>query len=313
MFDSHPEIAIPSESHFIVPMARRRRRYERRGGFATEQFLRDLTEQPAFRIWGWGAWGLSESDLWTALTMAPPVDFADAIRKVFGAYARSQGKIRYGEKTPINVLHIALLAHLFPEGRFIHLIRDGRSVALSYLNVDFGPNSVWEAALDWRRFVSSGRSAGRRLAPRRYREVRYEDLVERPEATLRGLCDFVQLNFDGAMLRYFERAHGIVGSRLSDRRIQRPPTAGLRDWRKEMPVGDLELIEALAGGLLTDLNYERGVPVIPLRTRMLAVGRRLQLLFMRLVRRVTKVRREAGGKRVGPSPLGADAGEDWPS
>ena len=49
---------------------------------------------------------------------------------------------------------------------------------------------------------------------------------------------------------------------LSANQAWLPPTAGLRDWQSQMPRHDVELFEALAGGLLSELGYERGVETI---------------------------------------------------
>lgn len=145
IFTSHPALAVPYESHFIVPMCdiTVRPRYETPQGFATDNFISDLLAQPAIR-----RWQLPEEELRAAL-FEHPCDCADAIRRVFALYAYRQGKPRYGDKTAVYVLSIAVLAHVFPEARFVHIIRDGRDVALSWLDTgwDFGPETVEEAAL----------------------------------------------------------------------------------------------------------------------------------------------------------------------
>ena len=208
----------------------------------------------------------------------------------------ARGKARYAEKTPINVLHIELLADVFPEARFIHLIRDGRDVALSYLDTDFGASSLPEAAVQWRRFVRKGRRSGARVGAHRYQEVRYEDLVADPDTVLRSLCEFIDLPFDPSMLRYHERA-GVILRNTSHRahhgRIALPPTSGLRDWRRDMDPRDTALFEALAGDLLEELGYERATQVLGLDVRLAAFGARLDLIWQRARRRIRRsVRRD---------------------
>src|SRR5205823_5272444 len=111
---------------------------------------------------------------------------------------------------------------LFPSTRFVHLVRDGRDVALSALDwVGHGPSvryALWEdepvavCALWWGRRVSAGRAAGPTLGPGRYREVQYEALVQRPEGAIRDLARFLALPFDPHMLRFHEgRARAIPG------------------------------------------------------------------------------------------------------
>lgn len=256
IFDSHAAMAIPHESYFITKLAGRRRRYERNGGFDTDRFTRDLVGHSWFH-----RWGLNPEDVRGAFRRERPADFPGAVRSVFSLYAAVHDKPRYGDKTPMYVLHIPLLAGLFPEARFVHIVRDGRDVAMSLLEQEWGSNSVVEAALFWRRRVVKGRRDGSALGPGRYTEVRYEDLVEQPETVVAQLCDFMCLKFEPEMFQYFERAGEIVeGAAFPHRhaRINLPPTKGLRDWRRQMTAADIATFSALAGDTLDDFGYERG-------------------------------------------------------
>lgn len=252
MFDSHPRMAIPGESYFIIEMSPSR--YEGPHGFATDRFLTDLLPRDRFI-----RWNLPGELVGSALSASPPSDFADAIRAVYACYTSYHGKDRYGDKTPGYVRHIPILKDLVPEARFIHIIRDGRDVAASHVEMEWGCRLIGEATYKWKKDVTRGRDAGKALGPDRYREVRYEYLVADPEAVIRPLCEFADLDFDSRMLRYFERAEEIVAPTHYPHRhdgIFRPPTPGLRDWRCSMAKVHVALVEAVAGDLLEDLGYE---------------------------------------------------------
>lgn len=285
ILDAHPDLAIPGESHFAVSFAQRRDKFESNGTFDVDAFVRDL-----LRHWGFRRWELPEDQVRAAFAETPPADVTAAIRLAFAVYATSRGKPRYGDKTPGFVLHVQLLADLFPESRFVHLIRDGRDVALSYLDTDFGVTTLTDAAIYWDRFVRKGRDAGRALAPGRYLEVRYEDLVADVEGTTRRVCEHIELPFDASMLRYFERATELDGLSHAEhhRNILLPPTSGLRDWRNQMAQADVALFEALAGDLLTDLGYERATERPGFRASATAVGARAGLVLRRAARRGRK-------------------------
>lgn len=292
IFDSHPELAIPHESHFVVTMGMNRKSYEAAASFDAARFTADLEGT------GFSRWGLEAGEVVAELEGSGVRSYEQAVRSVYSLYARGRGKSRYADKTPIYVLHIDYLAGLFEEARFVHVIRDGRNVALSYLDVGFGPSSLHEAAIYWRRFVTAGRSAGQRLGARRYTEVRYEDLVANPEAQVRRLCDFLHLDFAPAMLNYFERADAIVGALPHHKNLYRPPSASLRDWRVEMPPGDTALFESLAGGLLEDLGYEPGTRPSP-AVRARAAWARVEVNAQRALRRAGSLRaRTADPKKV---------------
>ena len=266
MFDCHPAVAMAHEARFPATMAARRGRYESPGGFDAATFVGDLRGEPGF-----GRMDLDPAAVAEALAAAPVAGYPDAIRRVFSLYADERGKTRYGDKMPGYVLHVASLAGLFPEARFVHIIRDGRDVALSLVELWFSERGVGQAAMFWKRRVSAGRAAGRRLAPGRYREVRYEDLVGRPEDTLPELCEFAGVDFDEQMLKFFQRGDEVVartGNPELHQRLLLPPTSGLRNWRSQMEQGDRAVFEALAGDLLGELGYERSVPALPLGARV---------------------------------------------
>jgi hypothetical protein len=193
----------------------------------------------------------------------PPASFPDAVRRAYGQWAAHAGKPRYADKTPMHVSHLPRLARMFPEARFVHLVRDGRDVALSYCTVEWGPATVTEAALLWRRRVAAGRRAGRRLGPGRYREVRYEDLVAEPERVVRELCAFLDLAWDDTLLRYPARAGEVIAATrfpAAHDRLRLPPTPGLRDWRRDMDPVDIAAFEAVAGRELVAFGYAPAGP-----------------------------------------------------
>jgi hypothetical protein len=253
MLDRHPRLAIPTESYFLPQLWDRHRDRPDR-----EAFLADLERLPKVR-----EWGVTRTDVERRLPDRP--SFADAVQAVYRSYAEARGKTRFGDKTPSYMQRLDVLEHAFPDARYLHLIRDGRDAALSFLAMSrrprfnlARPRSVGAFAFQWRREVEGARRFGRSQAAGRYREVRYEDLVSEPEKILRESCEFLGLDFDPAMLEY----HREAGSEtLRDHpRLAEAPTPGVRSWRDDMEPGQTELFEALAGDVLTEFGYDRAHP-----------------------------------------------------
>lgn len=293
ILDSHPDLAVPGESYFVVWLGRDRRRYQRPRGFDGQRFVSELVSDAWFR-----RWGLPEAEVRSALDAAHPASFAEAVRATYALYARHQGKARYGDKTPTYVLHLGLIAELLPEAVFVHVVRDGRDVALSLLEADWGPRTLEDAALHWKLHVEQGRRQGRALGPGRYREIRYEDLLDDPARGAAVLADFAGLGFDDAMLAYGERAASVLAG-LPDphehQNLRLPPTKGLRAWRSEMTAGDVASFEALAGDLLDQLGYPREWPELSVGQQAEALRHRLRWRARRAGRRTrTLVARLAG-------------------
>lgn len=314
IFDSHPDLAVAHEIRFVSHLGRRRRRYERAGGFATDRFLSDVLSYPSV-----SHLQLSADELHRALASgSPPSSYADAVRRIFSAFAARTGKTRYGDKTPSYVLAVPLIAELFPEARFVHVIRDGRDAVLAHLDRGTGLDNLTGNAFHWRSMVRHARRAGFALGPTRYVELRYEALLEDPEAAIRPACKLLDLPFDEKMLHYYERADEIVGPMHEPERFAHlylPPTKGLRDWRNQMPPEHVAVFEAIAGDLLEELGYERARPSP--RAGRARVARawldwqhqRVVYVTRELQRMARKRRRRLRHRRAGARPLAGHRSE----
>jgi hypothetical protein len=254
ILDRSPGIAIPDESFFVPLLARRHgRRVD------PERFLDDLGRIPTL-----ASWGVAPADVEPRLYLG--IGTGEAIAAVFEAYAEKAGKPRWGDKTPMYMRHLELLDHLFPEAQYVHLIRDGRDAALSFLEMPAGtytrtwahPATPAEFACLWRTEVEAARALGRRVGPGRYREVRYEELVAGPPSVVESICAFARLPYEPAMTDY--RGAVDVSAKPHQQRLLQPPTTGVRDWRTDLSAEDARAFEAIAGELLADLGYELSDP-----------------------------------------------------
>jgi hypothetical protein len=186
----------------------------------------------------------------------------DAIAAIFESYAAKEGKPRWGDKTPMYMRHLPLLERLFPDAQYVHLIRDGRDAALSFLRMPEGtytrtwahPESAREFGCLWRTEVAAARALGGRVGATRYLEVRYEELVADTSGVVASVCEFAELPFEAGMLEYAGEVD--VSAKPHQQRLLQPPTAGVRDWRSEMGAADARAFEAVAGHLLAELDYQ---------------------------------------------------------
>jgi len=290
MLDRHTELAVPDESYFIPQLAGRHH-----GRIDLDAFADDLRRLPTLRDWGVRARDVRGR-------LAPGATLADGIRAVYELYAEARGKRRWGDKTPMYMQHLRLLERLFPDALYVHLVRDGRDAALSFLAVPRGivtetwghPRTVGGFACQWRSEVLAARALGQRVGPTRYLEVRYETLVDDPEGELRRICDFAGLPYEPGMLEYAGAVDLSAKPHLQS--LSRPPTRGLRDWRETMAPGGVAAFERIADDLLGAYGYE-------LRTRTKPRGpglpARLALAFYALRTGAWR----AAGAAVRRSPL----------
>jgi hypothetical protein len=267
MLDRHSELAIPSESYFIPQL------WDRHGARPDrEAILADLGRLGRVR-----EWGVSPADLQRLLPKEP--SFADVMGAVYRAYAQSRGKERFGDKTPAYMQHLDLLERVFPGAQYVHIVRDGRDAALSFVAMRRRPRFNWarprrlgDFACQWEHEVRAARRFGSTVVTGRYLELRYENLVAEPELHLHGVCRFLGLPYEPEMLEYHQR---LDATTLQDHpRLAQPPTTGLRDWREQMAPDAVELFEAIAGSLLAELGYSRAFPAPSLRARTRAAVER---------------------------------------
>ena len=248
ILNSHPDVAVPPESRFVVEL------WPGHAEVDADELLSSLQRHPRFERWE------LPIEAVRAELGAGTTSYAAVMEAAYAAFAHARGKRRWGDKTPRYVESIGLLAELFPQARFVHQVRDGRNVALSYADVPFGPKTVASAARLWAGRVAAGMRDGRPLGPERYSELRYEDLVSSPESEIRRLCAFLDLPFDPVML---DRSSHAGDELLPRAALYNPRAAGevvanARAWQEQMPPHHVAIFEAVAGRVLDDLGYERG-------------------------------------------------------
>jgi Sulfotransferase family len=257
--DAHPEIAITPEMHWIT------RQFRSRNGLVTPKLVSELTGHKRF-----AQFEIPRQQFEGLLGSGEALPYPTFLRRLFGLYGKIKNKPLVGNKTPAYIRRMLDLHALWPEAKFVHIIRDGRDVCLSVLNWKkadhiVGRYASWEedpvstTALWWERKVRKGREDGAALGPALYHEMYYGDLVEDPERECKRLCEFLGVPYNDAMIRFHEGRERVEPGRGAKSAWLRV-TSGLRDWRTEMCTADVERFEAAAGDLLEELAYERAVP-----------------------------------------------------
>jgi hypothetical protein len=269
MLDAHPDLAIPPETGFLALA----RRFSGENEKLRLEFFETLRSFPPDAP-AWEDFGVEDDEFWAALLEVEPFTVPEGYRAFYRSYAARFGKGRWGDKTPMYCLHMPTIAAVLPEAHFLHVIRDGRDVALSLRHLWFSPGPGMDAqAHHWRSCVTTARAQAATLD--NYLEIRFEDLVGEPERVLLTICEFVGLSWAPEMLEYYtrtperlrehrdrKRATGSLLVSHAERLRQQalvtcpPQTARALAWRRSMSTDDRARFEAIAGDLLLELGYE---------------------------------------------------------
>lgn len=187
----------------------------------------------------------------------------DFIRIVMDSVARQQGAPRWAVYDPDNVLYLPRIKADIPGALFVHIVRDGRDIALSLKKMgEFRPipwsrkpASLEATALYWRWMVQTGRRNGQ-LFPDDYLEVRYEELVTSPQQTLQDLGRFIGRDLDYAQIQ--SNKLGRLQETNSSFRQSRGPveTNPINRWKKMLSPEEVRRLEALVGDCLQESGYD---------------------------------------------------------
>lgn len=174
---------------------------------------------------------------------------------VFGQLAKHLQMTRWGDKTPEYLHHLKELYELFPDAQYIHIVRDGRDVALSNRERHFGQGNFVTAALNWKHAIIKVEEFKSYVKPEQFLEIRYEDLLSFPEETFLRLIDFLHIEDpDGRLLEHIAQ-HAPQEIRQSNH----------GKWRRLMSPAAIRQFDEICCRELLEYGYTASTthPVIP--------------------------------------------------
>lgn len=163
--------------------------------------------------------------------------------------------IIWGDKSPSYVTDISLISGLYPQARFIHIIRDARDYCLS-MRKAWGKD-MYRAAQRWADGVARARENGARVGSA-YLEIRYEALLGDVEGTMRQVCEHLDVEFDPAVLELERPSENIGDARGADKVVK----DNFGKYRSLMQPAVLKRIESIAKPILLACGYELVYPSI---------------------------------------------------
>lgn len=165
------------------------------------------------------------------------------------------------DKHPDYALNIPLIYRLFPKVKVLHIIRDGREVAVSMMSaqhrIGFGEGKIHGAARHWASNVLAARHGGQLLGPGQYLELRYEELKNDTVRQLHSVFKFCNLQTSDAAVAQIASEFDIRNKQLSrgnaDVNTMRAKPDAI--WKAKLSLEQRWVLDRVAGHLLAELRY----------------------------------------------------------
>lgn len=182
------------------------------------------------------------------------------LRRAADAQVRWMGGRRFMNKSTMNTMRIRMIHDVFPEARFVHIIRNGYAVASSLVRVRWWPDADiwwlgttprrWEAeggdpyelaARNWRRQVTEILDNQSAIPAAQFLECRYEDLIAGTRPLLRRIAAFCDMEWSDRYERALDEVP--VVARNTDK------------WREQLDDHAKRVVTEEAGDLIARLGY----------------------------------------------------------
>jgi len=282
------------------------------GSFKTSQDAAHWL-QDNFRFAAWGL-ELATDELEQLLTLAHPRRALEAIVERYAKqyHPHKSNADMWVDHTPDNFNYQPMLKTLFPEARFIHIVRDGRAICASIKDLDWGPNNAYTASRHWANRLQQALTIESAEGDNCYR-VHYEDLVTNPRAVMIELCNFIDIPFDesilaggGLTLPEFTRSqHRLVG--------QAPQPNKAEQWKEKLSRQALREFDSypFSRVLLENMGYPLTFAELPKLTTLHTLSCYCheficylfhRLRHRRMERRVVKAYRNHNNTHLNTSP-----------
>jgi hypothetical protein len=266
MISSHSKISIPPESGFLVWWYAKYKLWTRDdSGNETRisDFIGDLRTSKKIETWN-----LDYDQIKNLIKYELPANYAELSSLVYYAYAQIRKKnISYwGDKNNYYIAHLNELLEIYPNAFFIHIIRDGRDVACSYLNLvnlDSSspykpklPDEIVQIAKEWADNNLKIEKFLKNLKPANKFVLKYEDLIEEPANCLQLICEFLKLPYEETMMDFNKtEKEPEMFMDWKKKTLEKPDPANKNIYLKFLTPADIDLFNRNAADVLNSYGY----------------------------------------------------------
>ena len=274
LFDAHPDVCGPNTAHLADSILPELHRYAPFDATSWQDLIEDVHQLLQIKQAVWQR----RFSLTELRECAAEGDLAGVLRFVYGEEARAQHKsIAFIKENRIHGYGTFLATH-FPDARYVYHFRDPRDMAASWKDSYAIRGGIVRAAQTWQEDqigflkmkanIEVGPAASRPLqppqapsagTPQPVASAAYENLVQQPEQTLRGLCTTLGLTFHPAMLKHHQLDRTDLNARAAAdwSNLSRPIFSGsVGSFRTRLGADEIAYVENVCREPMIALGYE---------------------------------------------------------
>ena len=267
MLTCHPDIIIPPESHFFLWLEEKYSNWKFTDGLDT--FLVDLYNSTKFETWE-----IPKDELKKYLLGLNINSYSELIEEIYLFYGKLHKKKNvkvWGDKNKLWKEKLGSIRKYYPSAKFIHLVRDGRDVACSFKELFLNkskskyapdlPGEIVAIAERWSLNINAISFFLKNIEANNKMIVKYEELINYPEDTLKVISNFLELPFDGKMLDYVKENSNEVYEPLEflewKRKLnQIPDKKNIGKYKELLSSKEVKVFEKISSSELTKFGYE---------------------------------------------------------
>jgi len=251
ILNSHSKIAVPEEGTFLMPLLKEKYLNYTFKGKELDRLIKYISQNPQFELWN-----KDFTEFFREVRNKGRTTLKEFISGLYSFYAKKEGKIFWGDKTPSFFRKIDVLKKLFPEAKFIHIVRDGRDIFNSWRKMDPTKNNAPVIALDWIYKIKKIEKSFQKMNPKDNLTIRYEDLLDDPKKTVSSIGKFLEIDFEETMLEFYKQSGKYIGKHHSPLIYKSITNVNKFKWKKTLTKNEIGSFALVAKKYLKKYGYE---------------------------------------------------------
>ncbi len=230
------EYGAPFETHFITKYYKKLTEYGDINVYQNfSRLLTDILNERAV-----SQWRLSFDHEQFFKELGAKFTYSQLVNKICLKASGQKGFNAWGDKTPNYLKDIDILYELFPDSKYIYIVRDGRDVALSLLEKDWGPNNIYYCARYWVSLNRDNKYINALASSKNLYQLQYEDLLDNVEEYVKEIYSFLNVEYDQVEL--VELANTVKSGNYNK-------------WKKHMTPRQINTFDRVASCTLKRFGY----------------------------------------------------------